>query len=93
MFPLIKKVADRLLKDLKENEGKEIELKENYGKVSMDTIASCVFGVEAESFDNPKSEFVKEAKNALTISTVQMLKFMGLLAGALPLYRYHLKLK
>jgi len=29
----------------------------------MDTIASCAFGVNAESFTNEKSKFVKYAKN------------------------------
>ena len=29
-----------------------IELKEVFGKFSMDTIASCAFGVDAQSFSN-----------------------------------------
>ena len=30
--------------------GIEFELKEVFGKFSMDTIASCAFGVDAQSF-------------------------------------------
>ena len=30
----------------------DIELKDVFGKFSMDTIASCAFGVDAQSFSN-----------------------------------------
>ena len=37
------------------------ELKEILGKYSMDTIASCAFGVDSQAFTNEKSTFVKYA--------------------------------
>ena len=37
--------------------------KETFGKYSMDSIASCAFGVDAESFGAKESKFVKSAKD------------------------------
>ena len=37
--------------------------KETFGKYSMDSIASCAFGVDAESFGARESKFVKSAKD------------------------------
>ena len=41
----------------------DLEVKETLGKYSMDTIASCAFGVHAESFSNENSKFVEHAKD------------------------------
>jgi cytochrome P450 len=39
-------------------------LKETFGKFSMDSIASCAFGVDAQSFTNSDgSQFVENARN------------------------------
>ncbi len=43
--------------------GEPFEAKEMLGKYSMDTIASCAFGVDAQSFANTSSLFVKYASN------------------------------
>ena len=45
------------------SKNEEFELKECLGKFSMDTIASCAFGVDAQSFTNDKSQFVQYALN------------------------------
>ena len=56
-------------KDLTEEFGKaadgnyDLDMKDTLGKYSMDAVASCAFGVNAESFTNEKSLFVKHAKN------------------------------
>ena len=54
----------------------DFEAKECLGKFSMDTIASCAFGVDAQSFTNDKSLFVKYAKNIFHQDISQALKFM-----------------
>ena len=41
---------------------KVIDMRDALGKYSMDTIASCAFGVHAESFTDEESKFVDNAK-------------------------------
>ena len=40
----------------------ELDMKELCGKFSMETIATCAFGVSAETFSNDDSQFVHSAK-------------------------------
>jgi len=54
----------------------DLELKDVLGKYSMDTIASCAFGVDAQSFTNDKSLFAKYAKNVFSQDAVAGLKMM-----------------
>ena len=52
------------LNDYVESEMKradEIELKDCFGRFTMDNIASCAFGVNCNSFQDPNSEFAKNA--------------------------------
>ena len=43
---------------------------------SMDTIASCAFGVDSQSFTNENSKFVKYAKNVFEQDITQAIKLM-----------------
>ena len=64
MVPFIEKVRGELIKAFgvfAEND-EEFELREQLGKFSMDSIASCAFGVEAKSFEDQESPFVRNAK-------------------------------
>ena len=54
----------------------EFELRQLLGKYSMDTIASCAFGVNAQSFTDENSKFAQYAKNILTLDFKQMLKMV-----------------
>ena len=40
----------------------ELDMKELCGKFSMETIATCAFGVNAETFTSDDSQFVQNAK-------------------------------
>ena len=42
----------------------------------MDTIAAAAFGVDAQSFTNPKSEFVKYARTVFRNAPVDMVKII-----------------
>ena len=58
------------------------ELKEMLGKYSMDTIASCAFGVDAESFTNSNSKFVQFGRRLFNQYITDGLKvFLALLPG------------
>ena len=53
----------------------EFELKEILGKYSMETLASCAFGVDAQSFSTENSQFVTNAKSMFDQTIYDMLKF------------------
>ena len=65
MVPLIENIQNKLMKalDLESKLNQEFDLKEIMSKFSMDSIASCVFGVDAESFSDIETPFVKNAKS------------------------------
>jgi len=79
MMKFIQAISEKLVKEFDkaaEND-KDVELKEVFGKFSMDTIASCAFGVDAESFDNEDSQLVKNAAKIFTFSLLDGLKIIG----------------
>ena len=55
----------------------DFELKEMLGKFSMDTIASCAFGVDAQAFRNDKSKFVEYAANLFKSSKKDVFKVLN----------------
>ena len=63
MLKFIKHVAGHLSEEMevKTKEGEEFELKDVFGKFSLDALASSAFGVDGQSFKNKDSVFVKNA--------------------------------
>ena len=63
MMVYVQETCKRLTDELDELAGKneEFELKKLLGKYSMDTIASCAFGVDSQAFKNKDSKFVDYA--------------------------------
>ena len=63
MLHFIKETSNFLTEDLalRAKAGEEFELKESFGKYSLDALASCAFGVDGQSFTNDNSVFVKNA--------------------------------
>jgi len=63
MLKFIKHVAENLSEEMeqKANAGEEFELKDVFGKFSLDALASSAFGVDGQSFKNKDSVFVKNA--------------------------------
>nr|AIL94150.1 cytochrome P450 CYP3026A1 [Tigriopus japonicus] len=60
--------------------GTPFELKEKFGRFSMDTIASCAFGVKANSFQEDKSTFAMNAGAMFRNSPMDLMKFVLLVA-------------
>lgn len=59
MSNLITEVTDDLIKHIDRKNGKEFEIKEFFGKFTLDVIASCSFGFQCKSLtDKPKDDFV-----------------------------------
>eukprot|EP00091_Calanus_sinicus_P019162 TRINITY_DN4688_c0_g1_i1.p1 TRINITY_DN4688_c0_g1~~TRINITY_DN4688_c0_g1_i1.p1 ORF type:complete len:276 (-),score=79.30 TRINITY_DN4688_c0_g1_i1:677-1504(-) len=75
MLKFIKHVAGDLTKEIdsKAKKGEEFELKEVFGKFSMDGISSTAFGVNSESFTNENSKFVKNAAAMFRNSNLELL--------------------
>ena len=59
-------------------EGEPFELRDILGKYSMDTIASCAFGVNAQAFSNKDSKFVKYAANIFRQTVTDGIKLAAL---------------
>jgi len=54
MMVFIRETTKRLIDEINQHakSGTEFELRDVLGKFSMDTIASCAFGVDAQSFSS-----------------------------------------
>ena len=65
LMQLIYQVSDRLGQDLEQKLLLEdgFELRETFQKFSLDTLVSCAFGVDAQSFDDEDSPFMRHATN------------------------------
>ena len=70
------KLIDSLAADAKS--GHEFDTRVKFGKFSMDSIASCAFGVDAQSFSNNDTIFVKNAREIFRRKLVDGLKFLSL---------------
>ena len=69
--------------------GEEFEAKSITSKFSMDTIASCAFGVDAKVHEGKGSVFVQSAEKMFEETFAFMMKF--LLGGLIPYGSYVLK--
>merc|ERR1712106_201077 len=77
MLKFIKHVAGDLTNEMemKAKEGEEFELKDVFGKFSLDALASSAFGVNAESFTNKNSKFVEYAAETFKQSKLELVVF------------------
>ena len=66
----------------KANAGEEFELKETFGKFSLDALASCAFAMDAHSFEDKNSVFVKHsARIFLNTPMDNFLMFLRFMPG------------
>ena len=84
MLTFIKETAGGLTKELgqKAEARKEFDLKDTFGKFSLDALASSAFGVNPQSFESSTSVFVKHAAAVfLNSPSEQLIIFMALIPG------------
>ncbi len=84
MMPFIAATSDTLAAIMSKSAtaGAEVELKDLCGRFSMDSIASCAFGIEANSFSDKDSPFVEAAKSFFQFDAADSFK----------MFAYHLPL-
>jgi len=90
MLKFIKHVAEDLSGEMgkKAEEGEEFDLKDVFGKFSLDALASSAFGVNADSFQEKDSIFVKYAANINKSSALEnLLLFLKFLPGVSKLFK------
>ncbi|XP_047493445.1 cytochrome P450 3A4-like [Penaeus chinensis] len=76
MFPLVSQKADDLVSFcLKEARTKPaIDMKHNFSRFTLDTIASCAFGLECNSLGDETSDFSEKVDKFFKYSTASILK-------------------
>ncbi|KAK3870708.1 hypothetical protein Pcinc_024089 [Petrolisthes cinctipes] len=78
MFSLVTQVADTLVTYSLEQASKQphVEIKDNFGRFTMDTIATCAFGINCNSFANKNAEFAKNADDFFTYGPLKIFKLI-----------------
>ncbi|XP_071540340.1 cytochrome P450 3A41-like isoform X1 [Panulirus ornatus] len=81
MFPLVCDIANTLVSfSLKQAAIQpSVNMKDNFGRFTMDTIASCAFGIECNSFEDNNAEFPKKASPFFSLTFGRWIRFLLLL--------------
>jgi cytochrome P450 family 9 len=83
MFDFVAKVGKQTSETIQNqiqsgNREKEINFKEFAGFFTVDNIASCAFGIEINSFENPNNDFQKVAQKFSDFTGIKsVIKFIG----------------
>merc|ERR1712213_287145 len=79
MMRFIDKVSDSLVGHLDKRTALTdgFELKDTMGKFSLDTLASCAFGVDGQSFEDKESVFVNNAARIFSNTKMDQFKIFG----------------
>lgn len=78
MFPLVCDKADALVAfSLSESRRKPyVDMKYNFGRFTIDTIGSCAFGIECNSFVDEHAEFPNRANKFFETTKLNIIKFI-----------------
>ncbi|XP_063858470.1 cytochrome P450 3A41-like isoform X1 [Scylla paramamosain] len=79
MFHLVCDKADILVKiSVKQAaQNPHVDMKKNFGRFTMDTIASCAFGIESNSLMDENAEFPRKAQAFFEMSSLRLAKFIA----------------
>ncbi|KAF5308636.1 hypothetical protein FQR65_LT06097 [Abscondita terminalis] len=91
MFPLIDEIGKKLIKYLNQSNLDEIEAKKLSTKYTTECVASCLFGIEGNSFEEEKGELLKIGELIFTPS--MMLAIKHLIVIILPVLGNYLNFK
>jgi len=89
MVKLIHEITEGLVMEIgqKAKLGEEFNLKDTFGKFSLDALATSAFGVDAQSFTNSKSVFVKYASTIFVNTFMEnLLNFSKFIPGVSWIY-------
>ena len=75
MFPMVGQCLDEFLNCLEgyAKDGKVVNIKEMFGNLTMDTIASCAFATKTNAQKDPNSPFIR---NALKIFNIKLYRLL-----------------
>lgn len=78
MFPLVCDKADALVQFLMRQaaQNQQVEMKKTFGKYTLDTIASCAFGIECNSLVDENAEFIRMVEAYLAKSPSRIFKII-----------------
>lgn len=79
MFYLVAEVGTNLNKILGTTDSKDIskeDLRDYCARYTTDVIATCAYGVNAKSIENPNSEFRKNGKKIFELSLSRAYEFL-----------------
>lgn len=76
MVPLMEAVSDNLVKYLENTGTVCVDAKEMSNKYTCDVVASCAFGLDANSFQDAETEFRKMGKLVLSPSPINAIKHL-----------------
>ncbi|XP_045105231.1 cytochrome P450 3A41-like isoform X2 [Portunus trituberculatus] len=76
MFPLVCDKADALIEFSKKEaaSGSYVDMKKNFGAYTLDTIASCAFGIECNSLVDSDNEFTRNMEAFFKVSLLPLFK-------------------
>ncbi|KAB7501325.1 putative cytochrome P450 [Armadillidium nasatum] len=76
LYPLVCQQGDKFVGLLRQvgDQRKEIEIRELCGQFTMETIASCAFGIECNAMDSDRATFTKMASKIFVLSPLRALK-------------------
>lgn len=60
-------LMDYILRKMNESEAEELDMKDAFGRFTMDNIALCAFGVRCNSFEDPENTFANNASMLLKL--------------------------
>jgi cytochrome P450 len=62
LFPILNECSQRLLKVVEENLGREFDFFEHAGRLTLDAVFNCLFGIEVDMQNDSDNIYMKKTK-------------------------------
>jgi cytochrome P450 len=75
MYPSIRECVTELLDNLETyaNEGKDVNIKDIHGSLTMDVIAKCAFATKTNAIKDPNNQFIVNGKKIFAFKATQFI--------------------